>query len=109
MTGLAHPLDDSPQLLDAAAVQRITLRLAHEIAERHPALDSVVLVGHPHPRCAAGSRGGAPAREPGAHGRRPLPHSTRARIAMTGRARRRRMRPSTTSMAVRRRASTARW
>ena len=47
MTGLAQPLDDSPQLLDAAAVQRITLRLAHEIAERHPMLDGVVLVGIP--------------------------------------------------------------
>jgi len=47
MTGLAHPLDESPQLLDAAAMQRITVRLAHEIAERHPVLDSVVLVGIP--------------------------------------------------------------
>ena len=47
MTGLAQPLDDSPQLLDAAAMQRITVRLAHEIAERHPALHSVVLVGIP--------------------------------------------------------------
>src|SRR5580704_2335508 len=47
MTGLAHSLDSSPQLLDAGAVQRITVRLAHEIAERHPALGSVVLVGIP--------------------------------------------------------------
>ena len=47
MTGLAQPLDDSPQLLDAVALQRITVRFAHEIAERHPALDSVVLVGIP--------------------------------------------------------------
>jgi pyrimidine operon attenuation protein / uracil phosphoribosyltransferase len=47
VTGLAQPLDDSPQLLDAGAMQRITVRLAHEIAERHPALDSVVLVGIP--------------------------------------------------------------
>jgi pyrimidine operon attenuation protein / uracil phosphoribosyltransferase len=47
MTGLAEPLDDSPQLLDAGAIQRITVRLAHEIAERHPALDNVVLVGIP--------------------------------------------------------------
>ncbi|HVC42236.1 MAG TPA: bifunctional pyr operon transcriptional regulator/uracil phosphoribosyltransferase PyrR [Candidatus Saccharimonadales bacterium] len=47
MTGLAQPLDDSPQLLDAGAVQRITLRLAHEIAERHPTLGGVVLVGIP--------------------------------------------------------------
>jgi pyrimidine operon attenuation protein/uracil phosphoribosyltransferase len=47
VTGLAQPLDASPQLLDAGAVQRITLRLAHEIAERHPMLDGVVLVGIP--------------------------------------------------------------
>ncbi len=47
MTGLAQPLDDSPRLLDAGAVQRITLRLAHEIAERHPELEGVVLVGIP--------------------------------------------------------------
>ena len=47
MSGLAQPLDDSPQLLDAAALQRITLRLAHEIVERHPKLDTVVLVGIP--------------------------------------------------------------
>ena len=44
MTGLAQPLDESPQLLDAGAVQRVTVRLAHEIAERHPALENVVLV-----------------------------------------------------------------
>ncbi len=47
MTGLAQPLDESPQLLDAGAVQRVTVRLAHEIAERHPALENVVLVGIP--------------------------------------------------------------
>jgi pyrimidine operon attenuation protein/uracil phosphoribosyltransferase len=47
VTGLAQPLDDSPQLLDAAGVQRITVRLAHEIAERHPMLETVVLVGIP--------------------------------------------------------------
>jgi pyrimidine operon attenuation protein/uracil phosphoribosyltransferase len=47
MTGLAEPLDDSPHLLDASAIQRITLRLAHEIAERHPQLEGVVLVGIP--------------------------------------------------------------
>jgi pyrimidine operon attenuation protein / uracil phosphoribosyltransferase len=47
VTGLAQPLDDSPQLLDASALQRITVRLAHEIAERHPLLDRVVLVGIP--------------------------------------------------------------
>jgi pyrimidine operon attenuation protein / uracil phosphoribosyltransferase len=47
VTGLAHSLDDSPQLLDGGAMQRITVRLAHEIAERHPVLGSVVLVGIP--------------------------------------------------------------
>ena len=47
MNGLAQSLDDSPQLLDAGAIQRITVRLAHEIAERHPALENVVLVGIP--------------------------------------------------------------
>jgi pyrimidine operon attenuation protein / uracil phosphoribosyltransferase len=47
MSGLVQQLDDNPQLLDAAALQRITLRLAHEIVERHPALDAIVLVGIP--------------------------------------------------------------
>jgi pyrimidine operon attenuation protein/uracil phosphoribosyltransferase len=47
VNGLAQSLDDSPQLLDAGAIQRITVRLAHEIAERHPALENVVLVGIP--------------------------------------------------------------
>ncbi len=47
VTGLAESLDDGPQLLDAGAMQRITMRLAHEIAERHPVLDCVVLVGIP--------------------------------------------------------------
>ncbi len=47
MNVLAQSLDDSPQLLDAGAIQRITVRLAHEIAERHPALENVVLVGIP--------------------------------------------------------------
>jgi len=47
MSGLAQSLGDSPQLLDAGAIQRITMRLAHEIAERHPALENVVLVGIP--------------------------------------------------------------
>jgi pyrimidine operon attenuation protein/uracil phosphoribosyltransferase len=47
MTGLAEPLDDSPHLLDASAMQRITVRLAHEISERHPQLEGVVLVGIP--------------------------------------------------------------
>jgi pyrimidine operon attenuation protein/uracil phosphoribosyltransferase len=47
VTGLAQPLDDSPHLLDASAMQRITVRLAHEIAERHPQLKGVVLVGIP--------------------------------------------------------------
>src|ERR1022692_507740 len=40
VTGLAESLD-------AGAMQRITMRLAHEIAERHPVLDCVVLVGIP--------------------------------------------------------------
>lgn len=47
MSELVQQLDHSPQLLDAAALRRVTLRLAHEIVERHPALDSVVLVGIP--------------------------------------------------------------
>jgi pyrimidine operon attenuation protein / uracil phosphoribosyltransferase len=47
MTGQVLPLDDSPHLLDASAMQRITVRLAHEITERHPQLESVVLVGIP--------------------------------------------------------------
>jgi pyrimidine operon attenuation protein/uracil phosphoribosyltransferase len=47
LTGLAQPLDASPQLLDAGAIQRVTVRLAHEIAERHPSLENVVLVGIP--------------------------------------------------------------
>jgi pyrimidine operon attenuation protein/uracil phosphoribosyltransferase len=47
MSELAHHLDDSPQLLDAAGLQRVLLRLAHEIVERHRALDAVVLVGIP--------------------------------------------------------------
>ncbi len=47
MTGLAQPLDESPQLLDAGAIQRVTVRLAHEVAERHPSLANVVLVGIP--------------------------------------------------------------
>ena len=47
MSGLVQPLDDSPRLLDAAALRRITLRLAHEIVERHPNLDTIVLVGIP--------------------------------------------------------------
>jgi pyrimidine operon attenuation protein/uracil phosphoribosyltransferase len=47
MSGLAQSLEDSPCLLDAATLRRITLRLAHEIVERHPNLDTVVLVGIP--------------------------------------------------------------
>lgn len=34
-----------PQLLDAAQLHRTVVRLAHEIAERHPALDGTVLAG----------------------------------------------------------------
>jgi pyrimidine operon attenuation protein / uracil phosphoribosyltransferase len=47
VTGLAQPRDSSPQLLDAGAMQRMTVRLAHEIAERHPEMQGVVLVGIP--------------------------------------------------------------
>jgi pyrimidine operon attenuation protein / uracil phosphoribosyltransferase len=47
VSGLVRQLDDSPQLLDAAGLRRVTLRLAHEIVERHRALDAVVLVGIP--------------------------------------------------------------
>jgi pyrimidine operon attenuation protein/uracil phosphoribosyltransferase len=47
MSDLARPLDDSPCLLDAVALRRITLRLAHEIVERHPNLATVVMVGIP--------------------------------------------------------------
>ena len=37
--------DGQPELLDAPALQRTVVRLAHEIAERHPDLQEVVLVG----------------------------------------------------------------
>jgi len=47
MSEIAHSLEGNPQLLDAAAMRRITVRLAHEVLERHPVLDSVVLVGIP--------------------------------------------------------------
>ncbi|MBV9100163.1 MAG: bifunctional pyr operon transcriptional regulator/uracil phosphoribosyltransferase PyrR [Candidatus Dormibacteraeota bacterium] len=39
------PLESTPQLMDAATLRRTTLRLAHEIAERHSDLGDVVLVG----------------------------------------------------------------
>jgi pyrimidine operon attenuation protein/uracil phosphoribosyltransferase len=42
---IAARLEDSPQLLDSSALQRATVRMAHEIAERHPGLAGVVLVG----------------------------------------------------------------
>lgn len=45
MSELPLSFDSSPQLLDAAALRRAVLRLAHEIAERHDDLDVVVLVG----------------------------------------------------------------
>ena len=45
MSQLSAPYAGSPQLLDAAQLQRITQRLAHEIAEHHPGLNGVVLVG----------------------------------------------------------------
>ena len=38
-------LEGHPQLLDAAQLHRAVLRLAHEVAERHPVLDGTVLVG----------------------------------------------------------------
>ena len=47
MSSLAAAPQHSPQLLDAAGVQRATVRLAHEIAEHHPALAGVALIGVP--------------------------------------------------------------
>jgi len=44
MTGQALPLDDSPHLLDEPAINRAVLRLAHEVAEKHPD-EPVVLAG----------------------------------------------------------------
>ena len=38
-------IESAPQLLDAPQLQRTVTRLAHEIAERHPQLDGVVLAG----------------------------------------------------------------
>lgn len=38
-------LEGQPQLLDGAQLHRAVLRLAHEVAERHPVLDSTVLIG----------------------------------------------------------------
>jgi pyrimidine operon attenuation protein/uracil phosphoribosyltransferase len=38
-------LEGHPQLLDAAQLHSTIVRLAHEVAERHPALDATVLVG----------------------------------------------------------------
>jgi len=37
--------DGQPQLFDADGLQRTVVRLAHEVAERHPDLDEVLLVG----------------------------------------------------------------
>lgn len=45
MTQLSQPRAGTPQLLDSAQLQRTIVRLAHEIAEQHPALESLVLVG----------------------------------------------------------------
>jgi pyrimidine operon attenuation protein/uracil phosphoribosyltransferase len=42
---LAHPQGSPPQLLDAEGVTRTVVRLAHEIRERHPGLEHVVLAG----------------------------------------------------------------
>lgn len=39
------PAGEPPRLLDEPALARTLKRLAHEIAERHPRLDGVVLVG----------------------------------------------------------------
>ena len=45
MSQLLEPRASTPQLLDAVQLERLTLRLAHEIIEHHPQLDGVVLVG----------------------------------------------------------------
>ena len=47
LAGRAAPdaLAGAPQLLDPGQLQRAVIRLAHEIAERHPGLDGVVLAG----------------------------------------------------------------
>jgi pyrimidine operon attenuation protein/uracil phosphoribosyltransferase len=42
---LAHPQGSPPQLLDAEAVARTVMRLAHQVRERHPGLQRVVLAG----------------------------------------------------------------
>jgi pyrimidine operon attenuation protein/uracil phosphoribosyltransferase len=41
--GSAH--NDSPRLFDERALRRTVARLAHEVAERHPGLENVVLMG----------------------------------------------------------------
>lgn len=38
-------LDEGPRVMDEAALARATVRLAHEVAERHPGLDGAVLAG----------------------------------------------------------------
>lgn len=38
-------LDGSPRVLDEPAITRATVRLAHEVVERHPEMDEVVLAG----------------------------------------------------------------
>lgn len=47
MTAIAHSAELGDRLLDEAGLSRILARLAHEVAERHPRLDTVVLVGIP--------------------------------------------------------------
>lgn len=37
--------DGHPQLLDAAQLHRTVIRLAHEVAERHPGLEGMILAG----------------------------------------------------------------
>ncbi len=46
-TPLSPPAPSAVLLLDAAAIDRILRRIAHEIIERNPDLDRVVLVGIP--------------------------------------------------------------
>ncbi|MFN2581181.1 MAG: bifunctional pyr operon transcriptional regulator/uracil phosphoribosyltransferase PyrR [Candidatus Dormibacteria bacterium] len=47
MMQLPAQLEGAPQLLDAAQVQRAITRLSHEIVERHPGLEGVVVAGIP--------------------------------------------------------------
>lgn len=40
-------IEGAPQVLDESALRRAITRLAHEVAERHPGLEGVVLAGVP--------------------------------------------------------------